>query len=184
LLAEERSLLATARAGDPVSFAALVTPILPKLLAVAGGMVGQDAPDVVQEALVDAFRGLPEFRGESRLATWLIRLTVNRARAQLRRRPPPIPDGEVAARLADWQADQPALDPELAAIRSEDASRVWDAVHRMPENLRMAVVLHDAFGLAQHELTELTGWPLGTAKSNVRRGRALLVSLLGDGGAR
>lgn len=180
MLDAELPALQAARAGDPEAFATLVRPVLPKLLAVAAGLVGQDAADVVQEALVDAFRGLPAFRGSSRLDTWLVRLTLNRAHVQLRRRPPPIPDGEVASRLADWRSEEPSFDPELAAIRSEQARELWPAVRRMPEKLRLAVLLHDAYGLTQEEIAAFTGAPLGTVKSNIRRGRILLVSLLGE----
>lgn len=176
----EREVLDRARAGDPEAFADLVRPLVPKLLAVAGAMVGQDAADVVQEALIDAHRGLVGFRGDGALATWLIRLTLNRAKVQLRRRPPPIPDAEVVARLADWEADQPALDPQLAVVRSEEDQSLREALDVMPERLCVAVVLHDAFGFDQGEIAELTGWPLGSVKSNIRRGRLLLVSLLGS----
>jgi RNA polymerase sigma-70 factor (ECF subfamily) len=179
VLGDEEALLSKARAGDAAAFADLVRPLVPKLLAVAGALVGQDGADVVQEALVDAYRGLSRFRGEAALATWLVRLTMNRAQSQLRRRPPPMPDAEAVARLADWQADQPSLDPELAVIRSEGARDLWAALGKMPEPLRLAVVLHDAFAMSQGEIATITGWPLGSVKSNIRRGRVLVVSLLG-----
>lgn len=180
MLDDEQSLLLTAQAGDPQAFATLIRPVVPKLLAVATGLVGQDAADVVQDALVDAFRGLGRFRGDAQFATWLVRLTLNRAAAHLRRQPPPLPDSEVTARLVDWQADHPALDPALAAIRSERGQDLRAALQKMPEPLRVAVLLHDAFALSQGEIVALTGWPLGSTKSNIRRGRVLLVSLLGD----
>jgi len=56
------------------------------------------------------------------------------------------------------------------------------ALARLPAPLRLAVLLHDAEGLPIGEVAALTAAPLGTAKSRVRRGRAMLVTALAEAG--
>ena len=74
--AAEAELLARVRAGEPGLFDPLLRPHVPALLALARRLAGpQWAEDLLQEVLIRAYRGLPGFRGESSLRTWLFRIT-------------------------------------------------------------------------------------------------------------
>jgi RNA polymerase sigma-70 factor (ECF subfamily) len=68
----------------------------------------------------------------------------------------------------------------LVAVRRSQSETLRSVLDQLPEGYRLALVLHDGEGLSAAELAETTGIPLGTAKSNIRRGRMALVSLLGD----
>lgn len=69
---DELETLLEARKGDCAAFTALVSPYVPRLRRVARSIVGPDAADdAVQEAILSAWRGLPSFRGDASVATWL-----------------------------------------------------------------------------------------------------------------
>jgi RNA polymerase sigma-70 factor (ECF subfamily) len=174
-------LVAAALSGDTTSFGQLLKRHAPKLLSLARQMVGADAAeDVVQEAMIDAYRGLPGFRGDAAVGTWLHRVTVNRCLAERRRRKPEKAETEPLNLLRRWQDPDYSVDPALVAARRSRLETLRAVLDQLPENYRIALVLHDGQGLSTGELAEAMGVPLGTAKSYIRRGRMALVSLLGE----
>lgn len=179
--ASEVDLVDAAKAGDSASFGELVRRSAPRLLSVAGQLVGQaSAEDVVQEAMLNAWRGLPSFAGRAAFGTWLHRITVNAALQQRRRHLPVVVDAEPLALLDRWADPEYRVDPEVVAVRRSQSEILRSVLDQLPEGYRLALVLHDGEGWSAAEVAEATGIPLGTAKSNIRRGRMALVSLLGD----
>lgn len=179
--ASETDLVDAAKAGDSPSFGELVRRSAPRLLSLAGQLVGPEAAeDVVQDAMLNAWRGLPSFAGRSAFSTWLHRITVNASLQQRRRQQPVVVDTEPLGLLDRWADPEYRVDPEWVAVRRSQADTLRSVLDQLPEGYRLALVLHDGEGLSAAELAELTGIPLGTAKSNIRRGRMALVSLLGE----
>ncbi|MFN2557046.1 MAG: RNA polymerase sigma factor [Nitriliruptorales bacterium] len=174
-------LVVAARRGDTTSFGQLLTRHAPRLLSLARQMVGADAAeDVVQDAMIDAYRGLTGFRGDASVATWLYRITLNRCLAERRRRKPEIAEAEPIDLLRRWEDPDYSVDPALVAARRSRAETLRAVLDQLPETYRIALILHDAQGLSASELAEAMRVPLGTAKSYIRRGRMALVALLGE----
>ncbi len=172
-------LIEAAKAGDTASFGELVRRHAPRLLALARQFVGPDAAeDVLQEAMVDAYRGLPGFAGHAAVGTWLYRIAVNRCLQERRRAKPPVVDVEPMELLARWEDPDYSVDPALVAARRAHAETLQALLGQLPEGYRNALLLHDGQGLSASELAAVTGIPLGTAKSNIRRSRLALFALL------
>ena len=87
-VADEAALVAGLRARLPESFETLVRLYTPRLLAVARRMLGndEDARDVVQDAMLSAYRSIDRFEAQARISTWLHRIVVNAALMKLRTR--------------------------------------------------------------------------------------------------
>ena len=125
-----------------------------------------DAEDVYQ----DVFLRLLEQRAgrwdEEHLKAWLIRAALNRCAdlGRLRRRRGTLSLEEV---------------PDMARPADEAAAELWDAVGRLPENLRTAVHLFYGEGYESGEIGALLGIPAATVRSRLRRARAELRDLLG-----
>jgi len=159
----EAELLQRLRAGDGEAFARAARDHQPTLVRLAARFVAtpQDAEDVVQDALVDAYRQMRRFRGEAAFGTWLARITIRKALRAARKRPP--------ARL-DGPEDAPAprsADPATAlAVRA--------AVARLPESLRAPVVLRFYEGLDGHEIAALLGCRQSTIWTRLYRALARL----------
>jgi len=139
--------------------------------------------DIVQEAVLRAFRGFGQFRGGPARA-WLFAIVRNCCRtaqagagARMALVVPESSLGEDAAALVEQAAD-PAPTPEEAALRRSDADRVRAAIEAIPEPFREAVVLRDLEDLSYAEIAEVTGVPVGTVMSRLARGRAMLAKEL------
>ena len=110
--AEEAELLAGLRAGDPSAYERLVRDHLPRLLAVTGRILGNeaDAQDAAQDAFLSAFKAIGAFDGASRVGTWLHRIAVNAALMKLRRRAR-RPEGSIDHLLPRYLDDGHQIDP-------------------------------------------------------------------------
>jgi RNA polymerase sigma-70 factor, ECF subfamily len=161
-----------ARRGDQEAFAAVIRHYDPGLRALAFRLLGDRdlMDDVLQEAYVKAFKGLPRFRGEAKLGTWLYRIAYNACLDELRR-----------ARRSDdlpLTAELPGTSPdpgEVAAGR-EDLARALSA---LPHDERAAVLLVDAQGFDYRQAARVLGVPEGTVASRLNRARASLRTALG-----
>ncbi|WP_408898782.1 RNA polymerase sigma factor SigE [Nocardioides sp. R1-1] len=134
-----------------------------------------DAEDLTQEVFVRVFRSLHTYTPGT-FEGWLHRITTNlfldQARRKQRIRFDALSD-ERAARLA---SASPA--PDLAYADQTFEDDVAAALAALPPDFRAAVVLCDIEGLSYEEIAEILGAKLGTVRSRIHRGRALLRAAL------
>lgn len=177
--ADERELVAAARAGGPDAFGELAQRQAPRLLRVAYSILGDrsNAEDAVQDGMLQAWRAVPGFRGDSDFGTWLYRIVV---RCAIRR----LGDPQVPESLDTLDAERRFADPDYTVDPAEVVARASQtremrrALGTLPPMYRVAVVLHDVDGLTTADVAKLTGVPLGTAKARLRRGRIALLAEL------
>ena len=139
--------------------------------------------DVVQDAMIRAFRAFGQYRGGSPRA-WLFTIVRNCCRSAQAGRGGAVAlvitesglSEEAAAELSH-KAD-PAPTPEEEVQRKETVRRVRDAIEAIPEPFREAVVLRDLEELSYAEIAEVTLVPVGTVMSRLARGRAMLAKEL------
>ena len=138
--------------------------------------------DVVQDALLRAFRAFGQFRGESPRA-WLFAIVRNCCRSAQ------TPGGAVSlvvheSGLGEESAAQlkeqpdPGPSPEDEVLRKAEIGRVRAAIEAIPEPFREAIVLRELEDLSYAEIAEVTGVPIGTVMSRLARGRAMLAKEL------
>jgi RNA polymerase sigma-70 factor (ECF subfamily) len=139
--------------------------------------------DLVQDAVLRAFRAFGQFRGESPRA-WLFAIVRNccrSAQAGKAGRMALVIDesslSEEAAAQVNNQRD-PGPTPEEEVFRKAEIGRLRDAIEAIPEPFREAVVLRDLEELSYAEIAEVTGVPIGTVMSRLSRGRSLLAKEL------
>src|SRR5262249_1298044 len=148
-----------------------------------------DAGDVLQEAFLAAYRGLPGFRGDSRFSTWLYRIATNAA-LMLRRARARRPAESLEGYLPRFDGDgRHAAEPAdlLAASRADEllarkllAERARRGLLRLPEIYRDAFVLRDLEELPTAEVAELLGIDAAAVRQRVHRARLMLRGYLGD----
>jgi RNA polymerase sigma-70 factor, ECF subfamily len=166
------SLAARLADGDPLGPRELVERHYGELYRYAFSVLRnkQAAEDAVQdtfERALDALGRYPEERLRAmRLRPWLYRITLNVARNYLRRRRE-LPVEEVFA-IGGAESDED----------QESLMDVLDTLWRLPDRQRVAVTLRYLQDLPYAEISGVTGWPEGTAKTLVRRGLAHLRSLM------
>jgi RNA polymerase sigma-70 factor, ECF subfamily len=175
-------LLERARSGDLDAFNDLVICYQDHLFALVVRMVPDrdQAADAVQEAFFSAYRNLNAFRGGS-VRSWLSRICVNAAmdtqRARKRRPVYPYPELDDES----WQPPAgEAADPVTTTLGAERSRVLAEAMTRITDDQRTAIVLFDIEGYDYAEIADMTGVSLGTVKSRIHRGRLALRGLLED----
>lgn len=139
---------------------------------------GNAAQDVVQETAARALSAAEGFRGDASARTWLHRIAHNVAIDAARRSDRVVPTAEVEAL---WQDDRYTVDTAEVVERAADRAELEDALLRLPEIQRTAVVLHDVEGWTVTQIATATGVGLPAAKQRLRRGRMALVTALAAG---
>src|SRR4051795_6010752 len=171
----ERALLERCRAGDENAFQELVDRYKRLVFALIARTV-QDrsrAEDLAQDVFLRIHRGLPYFRGEARLSTWIYRIVANLC-LQEQARPP------AALSLDDErtgeQAAPSAPDRQFGDLELRD--RLEKAIARLPANYRLLVAAHYLHGVRYEGLAEALQLPLGTVKTQLYRAKQQLRRML------
>jgi RNA polymerase sigma-70 factor (ECF subfamily) len=162
------------------TFEALVRAHVDRCHAIALRVTGNphDAEEIVQDALVRAYRALatyePERIRELRLRPWLTTIVLNLCRNRARTRH--VPSTPLAPLVeAGWEpAADAASDPSGVALAAAERERLAAHLAALPERYRVPVVLRHVDDLSYAELAEVLGRPEGTLKAQVHRGLALL----------
>jgi RNA polymerase sigma-70 factor (ECF subfamily) len=174
----ERELAERCRSGDDGAFQELVDRYKDLVFALIARTV-QDrsrAEDLAQDVFLRIHRGLPYFRGEARLSTWIYRIVANvcvqeQARPRAAGSSVSLDDKRVSARVSPAAADRQFGDLELR-------DRLEKAIARLPANYRLLIAAHYLDGVLYEDLAEALQLPLGTVKTQLFRAKQQLRRLL------
>jgi RNA polymerase sigma-70 factor (ECF subfamily) len=183
----DAALLERLRAGEDAAYAQLVQENTARMLAVARRYLRSedDARDAVQDAFLSAFRALGKFQAQSRLSTWLHRITVNASLMKLRtrrRRPEESIDdllprffetGELSADVQPWNEAADAL-----LETNENRQLVVEAIERLPEKYRTVLMLRDIEDYNTEETASALDLSIPAVKTRLHRARQALKALL------
>lgn len=183
----DQELVQAALAGNLEAYDALVRSCQERVYATVYHMTAnhEDAHDLVQETFIKAFQSLKSFRGGSSFYTWVYRIAVNKTLNFLKQS-----RNRQAMSLNDLDAKAEG-DPELLALISENTplrevkltelqKKLNEALQKLSEEHRMAVVLHDVQGLPHEEIARLMDCNIGTVRSRLFYARQQLQGLLSD----
>lgn len=170
-LAEAKSLVARARAGDLGALERVYRAYQRSVYTLARRLTrtAEDAEDVLQETFLEVCRSLPAWRGEGSLWGWVRSVAASKALMRFRRE-----------RL---RAGDP-LEDELIGSADQDLPLRLDleaALARLPERSRTVVWLHDVEGYTHQEIAELMGMTTSFSKSQLARAHEKLRRWLGGG---
>ena len=171
-------------AGDRDAFRHLVERESASLVRTSHRILGDlhEAEDVSQEAFVTAYRSLASWRGDGPFGAWLTRIAVRIALRRLGQRrsvtwidatgttDPSTEATAGGAPAGDGVWTGARSDPATIALRSERAADLRSAVGALPEPYREVVSLRFFGGLSLEEIGRQTERPLGTVKTQLRRG--------------
>ena len=172
---------------DEGAFRAIMRRNNRRLYRCARSIVRDDgeAEDIVQETYVRAFSNLASFRGESSLATWLTRITLNEALGRVRRRRHTV---EFAALDALGRSKEviafPVMaahtDPERSTAQTEIRRLIERAIDDLPEPFRVVFVMRDVEDMSIKETADFLGVHPATVKTRLHRARRLLRRALDE----
>jgi RNA polymerase sigma-70 factor (ECF subfamily) len=182
----EAALIDRCRAGDDAACAELVSTHQRMVFTLGIHLLGDrdEALDLSQEVFLRVFRTLSSFRGQSALRTWIYRIVINQARNRQRwwrrrHRSSQVSLDDHLQQCGEMASKGDVLPDRLLASK-ETASRIWQALDRLPFDQRTALILREVDGLRYEEIAFSLGIAVGTVKSRLTRARhALRAELLG-----
>jgi RNA polymerase sigma-70 factor, ECF subfamily len=181
LTAEEKNLLACARAGDGGAFGRLVMPHRDAMLRLTQRILcnREDAEDAVQTALLDAFRHLDTFQGRSRFSSWLTRIALNAAFMRLRstRRKPETSLDEIVERSTTvrFEVVDGRSNPEQECSVKEVRVLLAKALDRLAPLYKQVLHMFHMQELPAKEAARILGVPVGTVKARLHRARSRIT---------
>jgi RNA polymerase sigma-70 factor, ECF subfamily len=171
--AGERALIERCRAGEERAFQELVDRYKDLVFALIARTIQNRsrAEEIAQDVFLRVHRGLPYFRGEARLSTWIYRIVANVCAQSHGRSPATVSLDDRDPAHAASMADRQFGDLELR-------DRLEKAIARLPANYRLLVAAHYLQGVQYEELAEAMELPLGTVKTQLHRAKQQLRRLL------
>lgn len=172
-------------------FTGLLEPALGRAYAVALHLTRNpaDAEDLVQEAALNAYRGFRTFERGTNFRAWFIRIVTNTFLSARRKRRPETDavslDEEVPSAFVQRQAHRAVTDDPpgsgfaggdvaRAVLGKLEAEQISAAIGELPEEFRAAASLYFLDDLSYDQIAAALGVPIGTVRSRLHRGRALL----------
>lgn len=168
-------------AGDSAAFEALMRRYNRMLFRTARAMLRDDAEaeDALQEAYLQVYRSIGDFRGEAKLSTWLVRIVANEALMRLRKRARraaivPLTSGVTDEQLGEIADTDMNEAPEPSAQRAEIRRLLETEIDALPADFRAVFVLRAVEELSVEETAAALSIPQATVRSRLFRARSLL----------
>jgi RNA polymerase sigma-70 factor (ECF subfamily) len=174
---DEHELVERCRSGDDTAFAELVTRYKDLVYGLIYRMIPDRSAvdDLAQDVFLKVHRGLPYFRGEARLSTWMFRIVQNVCVQWQTDRRRDLP---VDKQRPDGPPRNEAGSKDAAFDKLETRDRLQKALSQLPPNYRVLIAAHYLRGVQYEALAEALNIPLGTVKTHLYRAKRRLRELL------
>jgi len=173
----DAELVRRVQAGDAKAFDVLVQKYQHKVINLVGRFVSDHAEcqDIAQDAFIKAFRAINSFRGDSQFYTWLYRIAANTAKNYLASRARKSPGYTVDVEDAEHFEGESGLKeyttPENLLLTDEIKMTIFNAIDKLPDDLKSAITLREIDGLSYEEIADVMDCPIGTVRSRIFRAR-------------
>jgi len=144
-----------------------------------------DTTDLAQEVFIRVWRSINNLRNPASFRSWLTQIVTNLFYDELRKRPRKLPTVSMDDSASDDDSENPTRDipdssamPEEKVLNKEISEVIREAMLKLPEQFRTAIVLREVEGLSYEEIAVITQTEMGTVKSRIARARTKLQELL------
>ncbi len=141
----------------------------------------EDAEDATQEIFVNIYNNIKKFKGESKLGTWIYRITVNlcknklkqikRLKEKITEEIPEWDENEGTNIIEETVKDKEERKPDNLFIRKEIKNIVFRRMGELPEEQRKVLILRDIDGLSYEEISKILKLSVSAVKSKIFRAR-------------
>jgi len=185
----EKQIIIKAQKGDRNSFNKLVKNYYQKGFAVAFRYTynSNDAEDLLQDAFLKAYKNIDSFDTNKDFGPWFFKILVNSCINFLRKK-------KIKRTLFSFKEDYKEIgidieqtqeysigdNPEKNTMNGELSVKIWNAINKLPEKQRSAVILADIEGFSYEEISQILKCPLGSVMSRLYYGRLKLKDYLKD----
>jgi RNA polymerase sigma-70 factor, ECF subfamily len=186
---DDYALIRAFHSGEKAAFDIIVLRYKDRIFNLCLRFLGNyhDAEDTAQDVFVKAYGSLATFRFESSFFTWLYRIAVNTCKNKVkslefryRKTDPGIDSIDESAEFYKAEnTNGSAMNPATDLEKKEIMRALQSAIDSLPSDQKSVVILRDIQGLSYEEITDITGFKLGTLKSRLSRARNALKDKLG-----
>lgn len=181
---DDLSLVEDLKKGSEDAFKALVEVYQRQVYNTALGLLRseEEADDISQEVFIEVYQSVGKFKGESKLSTWIYRITMTKSLELIRykkrkKRFAPImslfnAEGEQVAHPTDF------VHPGIKLEQQENASIVFMAIKELPEKQKAAFTLHKLEGLSYQEISKVMETSISSVESLMHRAKTNLKKRL------
>ena len=183
----EFELIQGLRSGNETAFKYLVNTYQDRVFNTAISIVqnAEDAEDVAQEVFIQVYRSISQFKGESKLSTWLYRIATTRALDLLRSKKSKKRFGVIQRLFGD--GNEPLWElpdfhhPGVALEKKENAAKLFRAIGQLPDQQKAAFTLHKLEGLSYQEVSDVLETTVPAVESLMHRAKQNLRKMLEKG---
>lgn len=180
-MSDEQILITKSQAGDKSAFETLVAPYHKRIFNFLFTMCQnkEAAEDMQQEALINAFSKIKDFRGEAKFSTWVFQIATNHCRMLKRKNNRAILDS-LDEPLADGDIPEVSDNYSLAEEYENKELResIDNALSKIPEIYRAVIILKDIEGFSIAETAEMLKISVSNVKVRILRAREMLKKLI------
>jgi RNA polymerase sigma-70 factor (ECF subfamily) len=183
----ETLLISALVGGDAAAFRQLVTAYQARVYNTAISILqnAEDAEDITQEVFIQVFQSIHQFKEDAKLSTWLYRITVNKSLACIRKRQTQKRFGFLTSLLGTEDiphsaSETPFYHPNVALEGKELSAILFKAIYQLPDNQRIAFILHKIEQLSYQEIAEVMEVSVSSVESLMFRAKQNLQKYLGD----
>lgn len=183
---EESDLVARLKQGDESAFRTIVETRKNLVYNTALGLVQNagDAEDITQEVFIKVYESVHQFKGESAFSTWLYRIAVTKSLEMIRNRKRKKRFAFITGLFGEdneLRHDPPDfVHPGVQLDNRENATILFKAIAKLPENQRIAFTLHKVEGIPYQEISEVMKISVSAVESLIHRAKANLRKWLED----
>ena len=183
---EEKQLIQLLKEGNNQAFRTIVDQWKDMVYNTCLGILQQatEAEDVTQEVFVQVYESIHNFKGDSKFSTWLYRIAVTKSLDQLRKKKRKKRFGFVQSLFGNNEEELNLTEnfyhPGIAMENKERAAVLFKAIEKLPENQRVAFVLHKVEGQSYIEIAEIMDVSLSSIESLMHRAKLNLRKILAD----
>lgn len=179
-LMDDKTLVNLCKKGERDALEVLFEKYYPEVYRMVLHIVGQreDTDDVVQMAMLEIHRSLPSFRGDSKLSSWVYRVTLNVSNQYLRKKYKQPFETDIAEELLTDRQSSPLSRLES----SEQLQKVGEIIRSMPEKKRTAFILAEIEQLSSEEMAEIMDCTVSAVWSRLHQARQMFWARVENSG--
>jgi RNA polymerase sigma-70 factor (ECF subfamily) len=180
----EKELITELKRGDEAAFQALVSSRQNLVYNTVLGFLQnqEDAEDVTQDIFIKVFESIHQFKGDSSLTTWIYRIAVTSSFEFLRRKKRKKRFGFMSPLFGDQNEQTIEIadfyHPGIALDQRENASMLFKAIKKLPENQQIAFLLNKVEGLSYQDVSKVMNTSLSAVESLIHRAKINLREIL------
>jgi RNA polymerase sigma factor (sigma-70 family) len=180
---EEKEFLQDLKKGNREAFQKLVNAYSEKVYNISLSYLNnfEDAEDLTQEVFIEVYNSISKFRGDSKLSTWIYRITINKSLDFLKRKKSKKRFAFVTSIFSNEDVEEEIPDFEHPGILLESKERakiLFSAVSKLPDSQKTAFMLNKIDGLSYKEISEIMDTSISSVESLLFRAKENLRKLL------